>query len=412
MENVILIGFGPDATKSLERSAFSLRTYMFEKGLEDAGFQVEKFMFSRAKHKDCFNINSLSDRTKVKLLVETSSTSVVIGTGFEICKIISEWKLRNKFIVSDLNGWTPSEIQARSFSEKSNVLVERFKHAEKQILESSDFITTVSNAQKFAVYGELSMLGRLRHENFDKVLVSAISNKGVKFRNNDEISERSDLLDSKKFKILWLGGFNNWADEKTLFEGVEKIMDKYSFVELVVTGGAINGVNDSKYPVFEQLVQNSVHKDKFTLMNWAKAVDVPRIISECQVGLNCDLYCLETLTGARNRINELITNGLPVISSRGSEVADFISSKKLGSTFESQNVNDLAFQMELAINGQAKIWKNNCLGFQDDYSDFRQLIDFCKHPFKISYKKQSGISKLIWYFQNKSLRDLLRKLGL
>ena len=175
---------------------------MFEKGLEDAGFQVEKFMFSRAKHKDCFNINSLSDRKKVKLLVENSSTSVVIGTGFEICKMISEWKLRNKFIVSDLNGWTPSEIQARSFSEKSNVLVERFKHAEKQILESSDFITTVSNAQKFAVYGELSMLGRLRHENFDKVLVSAIANKGVKFHNNDEISERSDLLDSKNLKFF------------------------------------------------------------------------------------------------------------------------------------------------------------------------------------------------------------------
>lgn len=406
MNSVVLIGYGPDPLKSLERSAFSLRTWMFEKALLDSGFEVEKILFSKSNHNGCLNINSASDRKIALKKVKQSNSLVVIGSGFDICKMICKWNLKNKYVVSDLNGWTASEIQARSFFDDSNVLVDRFCKVEKEILLGSDFVTTVSTAQKFAILGELNILGKLTKETFLHSNVSAVANKGLSF----DLSGM-EAKDSDKFKILWLGGFNNWADEQTLFEGISLLMDRFDFVELTVTGGTIRGVNDKKFENFKQLVENSKHADKFKLLNWAKASLIPQIISESHLGLNCDLDCVETWTGARNRINEMIANGLPVVSSRGSEVAAELETHKIGALFESGNPRDLAFVIELAINGQWKIWKQNAKNFEYSFDDFEEMLKYCLNPFANRIKKTNLLEKLVWYMRNKSLKDVLRKLG-
>jgi len=385
---------------------------MFEKALLDAGFEIEKYLFFKSKqtkNTGCFNINSSKDKQAVLKKINESKANIVIATGFDICRVVSGWKLKHKYLVCDLNGWTPAEVQIRAFFDKSNALVDRFCNSEKQILMTADFVTTVSEAQKFAIYGELSMLGKLNKELFDLPRVCSVSNKGLVF--DRKFVEGDFRLNPDSFKVLWLGGFNNWADHETLFRGMELIMDKYSFVELVVTGGAISGVNEDKYRAFEQLVQNSVHKDRYILLNWAKSNQVPQIINQAQLGLNCDLDCLETWTGACNRINEMISNGLAVISSEGREVTAFVKENNLGSSYKSGDPTDMAFQIELAINGQIKIWTQNCRNFEDSYQDFEPLISFCKNPSKKIDSQVSRLAKLMWYIKNKNLSDVWRKLG-
>ena len=405
MQKIILIGFGPDPTLSNSRSAFSLRTTMFERGLRQNGFEVEKILIHDGKHKDCFNINSKTDRKTIHKLINKSDSKFVIASGFAISDFVSKLNLKNKYLIHDLNGWTMAEMQAKAFSMQSDVLLSKKIKTEKRILKSGDFFTTVSKSQQFAIYGELSQLGKINSGNFGKTVVSSVANKGVAFKR--EKVEK----DNSKFKIIWLGGFNNWADEKTLFEGIQKVMQKFSFIELIVTGGAISGVNDSKYAWFIDKVNASEFVDRFKLLNWANAKDVPSLIMSSDLGINCDLNCLETSTGARNRINELVVNGVPVISSRGSEVAKQIESSNLGATFESGNANDLAEKIEIAVVNQQKIWARNCQNYTPNYNDFSELVEFIKKPFKSYQVKKSYFKLLKYYIQSKGIKDILRKLG-
>jgi len=405
MQKVILIGFGPDPNKSSSRSAFSLRTSMLEHGLDINDIQVEKLLVYDGKHDGCFNINSQKDRQSIKNHINKSDAQFVLASGFSICKLITGFGIKNKYIISDLNGWTLSEVQAKSFDIDSNVLLDKTIHTEKQILKHSDFLITVSSAQKFATYGELAILGLLNKSNFGRTVVSHIANKGIAFQ---DIKNQSD---PNKFTIIWLGGFNNWADEKTLFQGVSRVMQKYSFVEMIVTGGAIYGVNDSKYKWFCNQVEQSEYKHRFTLLNWAAAKDIPNLITSSDLGVNCDIKCLETLTGARNRVNELIVNGVPVISSDGSEVSKQIKTLKLGTTFESGNSYDLAEKIEIALLNQQKIWSQNCQNYRPDYLDFRELITFIKQPFDSTKSSNGFFKRIAYYLKTKSLRDVIRKLG-
>jgi len=405
MKKVILIGFGPDPTSSDSRSAFSLRTKMFEIGLKQNGFEVEFIYLFDGKHEGCLNINSKKDRKIIQQKINKSQSEFVIASGFSICELVSSLKIKNKYLIYDLNGWTLAEMQAKAFSMSDDILIPKKIKTEKQILKSGDYFTTVSQAQKFATYGELALINKLSSRNFGKTVVTSIANKGIEFK------KKNIQKDKTKFKIIWLGGFNNWADEKTLFEGIQKAMQKFSFIELVVTGGAIFGVNDSKYEWFKQKVSKSEFSDRFRLLNWADAKDVPELILSSDLGVNCDLECLETSTGARNRINELVANGVPVISSRGSEVATQIESQKLGVTFESGNPDDLAEKIELAVLNQQKIWAVHCQTHSADYSDFNELVCFLQNPFKSVSVKPSKIRLLKYYIQNKGIKDILRKLG-
>ena len=407
MQEIILIGYGPDPLKSDSRSAFSLRTAMFKKALLENGFKVSEYLVSDSNVKGCFNINSSKDRKRLAKTLKNSAIRTICCTGYNACDFVAKLKL-DKFLAFDLNGWTLAEIEARSFFDKSNALNKRFVSMEKRILSAGDFFTTVSNAQKYAVYGELALSGKLGIGTFGKPVVSSIANKGLQFNKVIPYTQ----IDPNDFNLLWLGGFNNWADYETLFYGVCELSKKHSFIKLIVTGGAIKNVNEDKYKKFVELVDNSKYKNNFKLLNWADAKQIPGIIKASQIGINCDLDCLETRTGARNRINEMIANGLPVISSSGSEVSEYVASKNFGTTFESGNYKDLAEKIELAMGSQHKIWKQNLKKYSPDYSDFAELVTFLQTPYKIKKSFTSKIESLVWYMRKKSFSDLLKKLGL
>ena len=94
MQKIILIGFGPDPTLSNSRSAFSLRTTMFERGLKQNGFELEKILMYDGKHKDCFNINSKTDRKSIHKLINKSDSKFVIASGFAISDFVSKLNLK------------------------------------------------------------------------------------------------------------------------------------------------------------------------------------------------------------------------------------------------------------------------------------------------------------------------------
>jgi glycosyltransferase involved in cell wall biosynthesis len=243
---------------------------------------------------------------------------------------------------ADLNGWCMAEAQAQAHKLDSNDYLPHYFEMERAILRRADKISCVSEAQKYAVLGELASLGRLNNESFGYKFTYAVAN-GTEFfdgedlkekkereKANDRIEEIFDKVPKEAFIALWLGGYNTWVDEKTLFESLEETMKKCPDFYFVSTGGKIAGLDNKTFAHFQKMIDGSKYKDRFVFLGWVATADIPSIYERANIGLNVDRKCTETYTGARNRINEMMKFGLPVVTTLGSEISFEVDRVKAG----------------------------------------------------------------------------------
>ncbi|OGJ41903.1 hypothetical protein A3B60_02060 [Candidatus Peregrinibacteria bacterium RIFCSPLOWO2_01_FULL_39_12] len=255
---------------------------------------------------------------------------------------------------SDLNGWIMAEAQAQAYKLDSNDYLSHYYKMERIVIKRADKFSTVSEAQKFALLGELALMGRLNNESFNyqfahhipngiewfedelKVLGSGGSAEngrkavGSGVDTGDGISATFKSVPRGSFILLWIGGYNTWADEWNLFKGVEdamKVCDKLYFVS---TGGEIEGLDNKTFAKFKKLIEESPFKNRFVFLGWVDTADIPLIYKRASCGINVDKPCIETFTGARNRINEMMKYGLPVITTLGSEISYEVAQHETG----------------------------------------------------------------------------------
>jgi len=244
---------------------------------------------------------------------------------------------------ADLNGYIMAEAQSRAAIEKSDEVLYLSWLQESTILSKADKISVVSMPQKFAVIGELAVLGRLNNLSNGYDFVEYIP---APVFNPIESPETENFvppypLDKKKFNIFWSSGYNTWADVDTLFSALEKIMSKYPDVEYISTGGIIKGHDEKTFEKFLALIEKSKFKDRFKFIGWIpkKAVDYYYI--NCNLGIVCDKNNYETLIGARNRINDMMHFKMPILTSRLSEISKIVERNGLGRCFEISNSESL-----------------------------------------------------------------------
>jgi glycosyltransferase involved in cell wall biosynthesis len=241
---------------------------------------------------------------------------------------------------ADLNGWIMAEAQAQARKMESNDYLGRYFKMEARILKRADKLSAVSGAQGHALLGELAWGGRLNNESFGYEFVHDIAN-GIEWfeGERDEEEEKADqdaaggegsrlrandiLKDVPEdcFILLWLGGYNTWVDEVTLFKGVVAAMEECEKLYFVSTGGEIKGLDNKTFAKFKEMIEGSRFKDRFVFLGWVDTEVIPHIYKRADCGLNVDRKCVETLTGARNRINEMMKFGLPVVTTLGSEIS-------------------------------------------------------------------------------------------
>jgi glycosyltransferase involved in cell wall biosynthesis len=377
MKKVLLVGSAPlpNETSGI-REAAGLRTEQFLSPLQEAGHtisliaisnkseeQVEKQIQQESQspktHKNTaitwISRHSPSLKKAIKQSIQTFSPDVAIGVNTFPAYILSTVLPKNIPFWADLNGWIMAEGQARGWQENTNLHLANAFRQERQILLTADKISTVSSAQKFATIGEMASLGLLQKENFLEEKVFALPNctkffdidkspeKNINtaekplFRENPQFS-----LPPNAFVVAWIGGYNNWVDEKTLFEGLEKAMSQSPNLVFVSTGGAIKNIANTTFSSFLSRIDKSPYKDRFIFLGWIETSDMRKIYAESDAGINIDFLCIETETGARNRINEMLKFGLPVITTGGSEIAEKTGQEKAGICIKNGNSEALS----------------------------------------------------------------------
>ncbi len=327
-------------------------------------------------------------------------------------------------IWADLNGWIMAEAQAQAYKMGANDFLPHYKKIEETILKRADKFSSVSKNQKYAILGELALTFRLNKESFGYDFVNHIPNATEWFEGEKNVDENYDLgVPSDSFVLLWMGGYNTWVDEATLFKGVEAAMAKCENLYFVSTGGDIKGLDNKTFAKFKKMTEESKLKKRFVFLGWVDTKDIPYIYGRADAGVNVDRKCAETYTGARNRLNEMMKFGLPVITTLGSEISYEVERSGAGITVESEKHEELAE----AIVRMYEMWKHGA----DEFFEFGKngvkyaeeltyeraiapLLDWLKNP---SYAPDRGIklgktnfSGGIRYLRENGLRKFLKKI--
>ncbi len=243
----------------------------------------------------------------------------------------------------DLNGSVLAEGQVKAAVEDNNQILDYYLNLEYQSLIKGDIFSAVSTPQKHTVIGELALIGRLNSYTTDYPFCHVIPD--TYFPQPDH--KKENVLRGKKIKdnafiVLWSGGFNNWADEKTLFNGLEKAMRTDDSIYFAATGGRIEGVAHRVFDNFYQRVQSSQFKDRFFFEGWVDGSLIPSYYREADLAINIDLPSWETYLGARNRFLGWIYFDLPILTTALCEFAGDLASHRGCYTFEAGSAESLS----------------------------------------------------------------------
>ncbi len=344
MKRILLIGNSPlPEENTTARPAAGLRTWQFLKGLASGGarFQIrmvtidmpecrgeeagateagksyEHFLISKNDPDLSRKLQRLHDEFHPDVIVSVNTYPSYIAAGLR--SLAPLW--------SDLNGWIMAEAQAQAFKMGSNDYLSHYFAMEKRVVEAADKLSAVSRVQAAALLGELGAFGRLNKESFGYKFVEHVPN-GTEWLEGESAAtsapERMASVPKDAFVLLWVGGYNTWVDEVTLFKGVSEAMTQCPDLYFVSTGGEIAGLDGQTFAKFKKMIDESAWRERFIFLGWVETGAMPAIYARAQAGINVDRRCVETLTGARNRINEMMKFGLPVITTRGSEIAEEI----------------------------------------------------------------------------------------
>jgi len=259
-------------------------------------------------------------------------------------------------IWADVNGYSMGEAQTKAFLEKNDMFVAHNWNQQMPALRKADKFSSASDLQRHILVGELGSVGRLNQHTLGYDFVHTVPNgrEVNEFKRTGEGLRGVDFAEDD-FLILWSGGFNLWCDIETMFEGLEIAMARNAKIHFVSTGGVIDGVDEITYPRFQDMVANSRYKDRFHLKGWIPSEDVPDYFLDCDIGINVDRPCYESVYGARNRITDMMKAGMPVITSLGTEITRIVEESRCGLTFPIGDAESLSSSIVYAAENREEL---------------------------------------------------------
>lgn len=233
----------------------------------------------------------------------------------------------------DLNGWAMAEAQTKAVTYDDDCYLSHFWNMERSVLGRADVVSTVSQAQAQATVGELAMLGRLGRQTVGYPFCHAIPNALVERHPKTRTGLlRGRTVPEDAFVVLWAGGYNTWTDVDLLHTALVEAMQASPEIHFVSTGGALKGHDDVTFQRFRDRMDASPVHQRVHFVGWVPSHHVPSYYAESDLGINVDRACYETQFGARNRLNDMLKAGLPILTTLGTEISHQLAERDLALT--------------------------------------------------------------------------------
>lgn len=367
MSKILVVGTGPLYSPDIKVfCGQSLRTWHVTDALRSAGHQVDLFVIRTDGHEPSENvaervaharygtfnygiIHSWNAETILPILQEIhdgETYDCIVAVNVNAAAIVVQ--IRTQLPMwCDLMGHMMGEAQAKCGLERSDELLLHFWSRQRRVLRRADKVSVSAHKQRYAVLGEMGVLGRLGHLNarHDFASVIPIAADSMFLDLDLPVVERrfrGSLFPDEAFAVLWTGGYNTWTDIEALAGALSLAMEQVPRMHFISTGGAIPGHDETTYPRFQELMKRSGFLDRCHFMGWIPGADVAPLYAECDLGLNIDALNYETLLGGRNRLVNMMAAGLPVLTTLGTELSEIIAESRLGYVVKIGRVQEFA----------------------------------------------------------------------
>ncbi len=208
----------------------------------------------------------------------------------------------------------------------------------RHILLAGDAFSACGTPQLHALIGELAMSGRLNRHTFGYPLGHVVLPGAPPRSARRAGSERTLLhtagIGADDFVVLWCGGYNTWTDVDTLFRALEAAMERGPRIHFVSVGGSTYDAADTVYDELRRSIERSPRRSRYHLLGWRPWAETAGYYAESDVGINIDGDHYETTYGTRTRLLEMLAAGLPVVTSRGTELSQLLDGAGAALTFD------------------------------------------------------------------------------
>ncbi len=374
MSRVALFGNTPDSfSPNAGNGACIARTERFRSTMEAAGHEVVVCSPPQTVRPGGFVSAFLRDRGPFDCIVAISPFPAEAVTHSDCA--LPLW--------IDMNGMHPAEIQLAGTDVHTNRLeMFRMLALERSLLARGDRFSAPSARQTDSVLGQLFLLGRLDCGNRGARVVHPFPHCALEVPLS-----RGPETDAPP-RIISTGSFNSWFDHTTLFRALEYVMERDSKVVFTCSGGAVpfwsRGVEE-----FASMTSSSRHSDRYELRGWVRREELENIYDTATAAVLADIPCNETRLGARTRMIDWVSRGIPVACTRGAEVSEDMERAGTAIVVPEESPEELGRALlTLITRGEVRsaIRRNQikwCSEEGDPVRVFRPLHDWCASPLRL-----------------------------
>jgi glycosyltransferase involved in cell wall biosynthesis len=265
-------------------------------------------------------------------------------------------------------------------------------------LARGDLFLCASPAQRTLWLGQLSALGRINAENYDRdqslESLIAICPFGLPEvapqHNRAAIRGVVPGIGQQDKLLIWAGGVYNWFDPLTLIRALDVLRDEHPDVRLFFLGMKHPNPDVPQMRVAWQARQLA---DELGLTGvvvffnegWVDYDDRQNYLLEADAGVSTHFQHVETAFSFRTRILDYFWAGLPVVCTGGDTLGDLVAAQGLGVRVEEGDVAGLAdairrvlYDAEFAASCRERVAET-----AQHYTWPRALaplVEFCEHP--------------------------------
>lgn len=313
-----------------------------------------------------------SDASVTRAILTSFRPDAIIGAGSLLPVAVAATHADVAPFWADLFGDALSEIQSKAGVYGAEKTRDEIFHAWKMltsILVRADRFSALSERQRLALVGQLSLAGRLNGEN-DGVEFTASIPCGVDEKESSSRPSRAEaaarlgmpeLARGDAFVALWAGSYNTWIDGETLFRGVDLAMQREPRLRYLSAGGGTAGYNPRIYEDFVARVEKSPHRARYHLAGWVPFQAMPDYYAAADIGLNVDRFTYEGMLGSRNRVIQFLAGELPVLTTPLSELTATLAGAGHVRTFPIGDADAFAAQLVRAAGERTQLRDEVCI---------------------------------------------------
>jgi len=212
------------------------------------------------------------------------------------------------------------------------------------LIQKSDLFLCASKAQMLYYLGMLNVLGKITPLNYGKKIIEVVASAVP----HEEPKHTENLLQlTGKKVLLYPGGLYPWMEPKIALDAVDILSKERDDIALVFLG-----YNNPRAPhslSYKHAKELMVEAKKRNLLNkqvffkgWIEYNRRHNAYLESQLAVITYAYSVEAELSYRTRALDCFWARLPVISSKGGEIAELIKEKQLGVVLQHNTAEELA----------------------------------------------------------------------